>query len=119
MSSTSSSSNNSSSNNSSSNNSSSNNSSSNNSSSSNSASSHKNNINNSSTNTASPTRKTVKKGKKSSLISKSKSTNSLVIKILLALVFITILGLICYFLHLKKIIHIPFFPKKDDKNDRL
>ena len=108
MSSTISTSNNSSSNNSSSNNSSSNNS-----------SSHKNNINNSTSNAATTTRKTAKKGKKSSLISKSKATNSLVIKILLGLVFITILVLICYFLHLKEIIHIPFFPKKDDNNNRL
>ncbi len=113
----------SSSNDTSSNNSSSNNSSSNNSSSNN-TSGKSSSINNLSNNlnasrTKPQAKKTNKKGKKSSLIYKSKATNSLVVRILLALVFITIIGLICYFLHLKEIIHIPFFPKKDDKNDRL
>ena len=49
----------------------------------------------------------------------SKSKNSFLEKLLYGIAILTIIILIIYFLHLKKKIHIPFFPKRDDPNNRL
>ena len=37
----------------------------------------------------------------------------------MGLVLLSVLVLVLYFLHLKEVIHIPFFPSKDDPDNRL
>ena len=49
----------------------------------------------------------------------SNSKNSFLVKLLYGIAILTIIILIIYFLHLKKKIHILFFPNRDDPNTRL